>query len=259
MSNKNSSNSAESVESATDVTLASVNGSTSSLLKSSPLFGWLFAGSDLLSAKLDQAAGVVSKKIDDTHETIMSMQAKGAEVESELKRTLNPFSLIDSAQKLVTDNPLFNVLAGGQKKQHKAQQLAALNAKVDLLVEQVALLAAKEAAAKIAKASESSTTTAPKRTASSKKQTVAASTASDDNTASPKKPAATRRTATKSTTNKATQSKTASSAGAKTTAKRKAPTTTAKSSTAKRTTTRATKADDSVPATGSKDEGKDAS
>ena len=47
-----------------------LNGITSSSLKSSPLFGWLFAGSDLLSAKLDQAAGVVSQKIDNTQETI---------------------------------------------------------------------------------------------------------------------------------------------------------------------------------------------
>ena len=125
-----------------------LNGTTPSSLKSSPLFGWLFAGSDLLSAKLDQAAGVVSQKIDNTQETINAMQAKGLEVESELRRTLNPFALVDTAQKLVASTPLFSALSGGQKRQQKEQQLEMLSAKVDLLVEQVALLAAKEAAKK---------------------------------------------------------------------------------------------------------------
>jgi hypothetical protein len=125
-----------------------LNGTATSPLKSSPLFGWLYAGSDLLSAKLDHAAGVVSQKIDDTQETINSMQAKGLEVESELRRTLNPFALVDAAQKLVASTPLFSAFSGGQKRQQKEQQLELLSAKVDLLVEQVALLAAKEAAKK---------------------------------------------------------------------------------------------------------------
>ena len=219
MSNKTTPSGTESVESVTNTSLANLNRSASSSLKSSPLFGWLFAGSDLLSAKLDQAAGMVSKKIDDTHETIMSMQAKGAEVESELKRTLNPFALVDSAQKLVTENPLFNVLSGGQKKQQKAQQLEALNAKVDLLVEQIALLAAKQAAAKVEKSSQASNSNTTSKAAATKK------------------PAATRRTAAKSTAAKSTQSKAATST---------AKTTTAKSSTAKTTTKRKTSA--SAPA-----------
>ena len=36
--------------------------------KSSPLFGWLTAGSDLISAQLESTASTVSKKIDDTFE-----------------------------------------------------------------------------------------------------------------------------------------------------------------------------------------------
>lgn len=91
-----------------------LNGTTPSSLKSSPLFGWLFAGSDLLSSKLDQAAGLVSQKIDNTQETINAMQAKGLEVESELRRTLNPFALVDTAQKLVASTPLFSALSGGE-------------------------------------------------------------------------------------------------------------------------------------------------
>ena len=204
-----------------------LNGTTPSSLKSSPLFGWLFAGSDLLSAKLDQAAGVVSQKIDNTQETINAMQAKGLEVESELRRTLNPFALVDTAQKLVASTPLFSALSGGQKRQQKEQQLEMLSAKVDLLVEQVALLAAKEVAKKAEVTSTASKATANKRTAtksssakstttgtrkSSKAKTTTTTAASSP---SPTKKAATgtanKRTVAKSTAAKSTARKTTAS------------------------------------------------
>ncbi|MEC8230122.1 MAG: hypothetical protein VX061_01655 [Pseudomonadota bacterium] len=210
MSNKNTPTTTNTGETVTENPLVTINGTSSSSLKSSPLFGWLFAGSDLLSAKLDQAAGMVSQKIDDTHETIMAMQAKGMEVESELKRTLNPFSLVDTAQKLVTANPIFSVLSGGQKRQQKEQQLALLNAKVDLLVEQVALLAAKEAAAKV----EKSTTKEEAPKASSTKRAPAKA----------KTTTRTRATAAKAATPKASIKTAASKASTSTsTTKRKAP------------------------------------
>ncbi|MEM7421841.1 MAG: hypothetical protein AAF364_19340 [Pseudomonadota bacterium] len=211
MSNKNTPTTTNTGETETENPLVTINGTSSSSLKSSPLFGWLFAGSDLLSAKLDQAAGMVSQKIDDTHETIMAMQAKGMEVESELKRTLNPFSLVDTAQKLVTANPIFSVLSGGQKRQQKEQQLALLNAKVDLLVEQVALLAAKEAAAKV----EQSTTKeeVPKAPATKRAPAKAKTTTTR-----------TRATAAKAATPKASIKTAASKASTSTsTTKRKAP------------------------------------
>ncbi len=161
-----------------------LNGTATSPLKSSPLFGWLYAGSDLLSAKLDHAAGVVSQKIDDTQETINSMQAKGLEVESELRRTLNPFALVDTAQKLVASTPLFSAFSGGQKRQQKEQQLELLSAKVDLLVEQVALLAAKEAAKKAEAKSAASKTAAPKNTSPKSTQATRAATTKPSSTAS---------------------------------------------------------------------------
>lgn len=172
------------------------NGTAPSPFKSSPLFGWLYAGTDLISAKLDQAAGMVSQKIDETQENINAMQAKGLEVESELRQTLNPFALVDAAQKFVSSTPLFSVFSGGQKRQQKEHQIEALNAKVDLLVEQVALLAAKEAAKQV-KAKE--TTKAP---ASTKNTSSKASTAS--------KPTRARKT-TASTTKSASAGATASS------------------------------------------------
>lgn len=206
-----------------------LNGTATSPLKSSPLFGWLYAGSDLLSAKLDHAAGVVSQKIDDTQETINSMQAKGLEVESELRRTLNPFALVDAAQKLVASTPLFSAFSGGQKRQQKEQQLELLSAKVDLLVEQVALLAAKEAAkkaeAKSAVSKAVSKTAAPKNT-------------------SPKSTQATRSTSTKSSstassTSRARKASTTKSASASSSTTKKASAgTTNKRTAAKSTTTK---------------------
>ena len=202
-----------------------LNGTATSPLKSSPLFGWLYAGSDLLSAKLDHAAGVVSQKIDDTQETINSMQAKGLEVESELRRTLNPFALVDTAQKLVASTPLFSAFSGGQKRQQKEQQLELLSAKVDLLVEQVALLAAKEAAKKAEAKSAASKTVAPKNT-------------------SPKSTQATRSTSTKSSstassTSRARKASTTKSASASSSTTKKASAgTTNKRTAAKSTTTK---------------------
>ncbi|WP_394223233.1 hypothetical protein [Alteromonas gracilis] len=186
-----------------------LNGTKSSTLKSSPLFGWLYAGSDLLSAKLDHAAGVVSQKIDETHETINAMQVKGLEVEGELRRTLNPFAIVDTAQKLVTSTPLFSLLSGGQKRQQKEHQLEVLNAKVDLLVEQVALLAAKEAAQKAAEASKTAEKNAANKAKAGDPEAKGAATKEDV------KPAVKRTTATR--TRKASTAKTnAQSAASKT-------------------------------------------
>ena len=202
-----------------------LNGTATSPLKSSPLFGWLYAGSDLLSAKLDHAAGVVSQKIDDTQETINSMQAKGLEVESELRRTLNPFALVDAAQKLVASTPLFSAFSGGQKRQQKEQQLELLSAKVDLLVEQVALLAAKEAAKKAEAKSAASKTAAPKNTSPKSTQATRSTSTKSSSTAS-----STSRARKASTTKSASaSSSTTKKASAGTTNKRTA----AKSTTAK--------------------------
>ncbi len=229
MSNKNIPNPEAVPVVETDST--TLNGTTVSPLKSSPLFGWLFAGSDLLSAKLDQAAGVVSQRIDDTHETINAMQVKGLEVENELRRTLNPFALVDTAQKLVASTPLFSALSGGQKRHQKEQQLEMLSAKVDLLVEQVALLAAKEAAKKAEATSTASKATATKRAAStsaSAKSTTTSSTTTGTRKSKTAKTATTTAASSSSSTKKATTGTANKRTGAKSTA--------AKSSTAKKTT-----------------------
>ena len=231
--------------------LTTLNGTNASPFKSSPLFGWLFAGSDLLSAKLEQAAGVVSQKIDDTQETINAMQVKGLEVESELRRTLNPFALVDTAQKLVASTPLFSALSGGQKRQQKEQQLEMLSAKVDLLVEQVALLAAKEAAKKAEATSTSSKAAAPEKTAS--KATASKSTSAK----SPSASSSTTRTRKTSSAKPATTStSTTKKASTGTAGKRTAAKSTAAKSTARKTTAsnKATPAQSTTKSTSSSSE-----
>ncbi|GFD67690.1 hypothetical protein [Alteromonas sp. KUL106] len=218
MSNKSNPNT-KPLATTDNASIASADTATSPL-KSSPLFGWLYAGTDLISAKLDQAAGVVSQKIDDTHETINAMQAKGLEVESELRKTLNPFAMVNAAQKFVSATPLFSVFSGGQKRQQKEQQLEALNAKVDLLVEQVALLAAKEAAKQVK--------------ARQTVETTPATTDKSSSAGSATKPPRARKT-TASTTK-------ASAAGATAPSKRAASSNTSKSAAAKTATRKSTAA-----------------
>lgn len=216
MSNKTIPNST--LPSSLDKESTAANGAAVSPFKSSPLFGWLYAGTDLIAARLDQAAGMVSQKIDDTQETINAMQAKGLEVESELRQTLNPFALVDVAQKFVTSTPLFSLFSGGQRRQQKEHQLEALNAKVDLLVEQVALLAAKEAAKQV-KANEAVKTSATVKSTPSKASAAA-------------KPTRARKT-TPSTTKSA-------SAGATASSKKSASSTANKSAAAKKEASNAT-------------------
>lgn len=223
-----------SADSVTQELISSTNTNIAAL-KASPVFGWLFAGTDLLSSTLDQAAGLVSEKLDETHEAIQSMQDKGLEVESELKRVLNPFTWVDSAQQMVTSNPLLSLLPGAQKRQKKAQQIELLNAKVELLVEQVALLAAKEAAAKAkkaptakAEAKETAASTAPKTTAP---KTASRSASTKRSTT---KTAASKSTATKPTVSKAA---TAKSSSTKATTTRKRTTTATKASSSKEEST----------------------
>lgn len=141
--------------------------------KSSPFFGWLTAGADLITAQLESAANTVSQRLDDTHEAFESMQVKGKQVETELKQTWHPATVIDSAQQLVSTLPVVSMLFGNKRQTNRELQLDALSAKVDLLVEQVAILAAKQAAEK----AKSETAKSPRKTSASKASSPAKTTA----------------------------------------------------------------------------------
>ncbi|WP_032095957.1 MULTISPECIES: hypothetical protein [unclassified Alteromonas] len=236
---------------------ATSQGSITTSLKSSPIFGWFYAGADMLSAELDQVAGLVSKQIDKTSETLQEMQSKGIEVEADLRRSFSPFVFFDAAQNLVKSTSVYSVLSGGQKQQRKAQQIDELSAKVDALVEQVALLATKEAAKEAVKQAEkkeapkrASTKTAPAKTATKASTTkTAAATASKASQGKTAASVTVKATATKPSAKatapkpspKATASKTAAP---KTSAKATAPKTSAKATASKA----APKAEASTPA-----------
>lgn len=215
---------------------ATSQGSITTSLKSSPIFGWFYAGADMLSAELDQVAGLVSKQIDKTSETLQEMQSKGIEVEADLRRSFSPFVFFDAAQNLVKSTSVYSVLSGGQKQQRKAQQIDELSAKVDALVEQVALLAAKEAVKQAEK--KEAPKRAPVKTAPAKAATKASTTKTAAST-------------TKTAASRASQGKTAASATVKATASK-----TATKATASKTAAKATATKPSAKATASKTEAK---
>lgn len=178
--------------------------------KSSPFFGWLTAGADLITAQLESAANTVSQRLDDTHEAFESMQVKGKQVETELKQTWHPATVIDSAQQLVSTLPVVSMLFGNKRQTNRELQLDALSAKVDLLVEQVAILAAKQAAEK----AKAETAKSPRKTSASKASSPAKTTAGNKSaatksaTAKRGSTAASKTSASKTTASKTTASKT---------------------------------------------------
>lgn len=216
---------------------ATSQGSITTSLKSSPIFGWFYAGADMLSAELDQVAGLVSKQIDKTSETLQEMQSKGIEVEADLRRSFSPFVFFDAAQNLVKSTSVYSVLSGGQKQQRKAQQIDELSAKVDALVEQVALLATKEAAKEAVKQAEKKE--APKRAPAKTAPAKTATKASTTKTAA-------------ATASKASQGKTAASVTVKATATKPSAKTTASKTTASKTSAKATAPKTSAKAAASK-------
>jgi hypothetical protein len=236
---------------------ATSQGSITTSLKSSPIFGWFYAGADMLSAELDQVAGLVSKQIDKTSETLQEMQSKGIEVEADLRRSFSPFVFFDAAQNLVKSTSVYSVLSGGQRQQRKAQQIDELSAKVDALVEQVALLAAKETAKEAVKQAEkkeapkrASTKTAPAKTATKASATkTAADTASKASQGKTAASVTVKATATKSSAKTAAPKPSAKTAAPKPSAKTTASKTSAKAAASKPVAkTKESEAEASTPA-----------
>ena len=126
----------------------------------SPIMGWFEAGLGLFTEQLNAANQQVQHKVDESQKTLDELAARGAEVEAEIRKTVDPSQWVE----LWRQSPLHHWLpAFTTPKQKRAMQIDALSAKVDLLVEQVALLAAKQAAAK-AKAEASTKKPATKQT-----------------------------------------------------------------------------------------------
>ncbi len=191
----------------------------------SPLLGWVAAGADLVSDQLDQVTGMVSKQLDATHALFEELQQRGEPVDEQIRHTLSPTSVFSSIQTLVMANPLFSLFSGNKKASVREQQLAALSVKIDLLVEQVALLAASKAKAQAdaqasstpARQSASKTATKPTQakaaaTGSTSKPAASASSKGSSSSKTASKPASRKRSTTPAKRSSATTSKTTSSA-----------------------------------------------
>lgn len=143
-----------------------------------PLQEWFEAGMGLMAEQANFVTDQINKKKEESNTLINELSAKGEEVEARMRETLNPKQLWETTM----SNPFFSLLPSFNRKSQREQKLEALSAKVDLLVEQVALLAAKQAA-------EKSSAKAKPATATSEK---------------PAAKTTTRRTASKSTTSSGT-------------------------------------------------------
>lgn len=154
----------------------------------SPIMGWFEAGVGLFTDQLNAANQQVQHKVDESQKTLDELAARGAEVEAQIRKTVDPSQWLE----LWRQSPLHHWMPTfTTPKQKRAMQIEALSAKVDLLVEQVALLAAKQAAAKAEekpqpaakpKATRAKKTTTTKRTTSTRaaKPATARKTASKD-------------------------------------------------------------------------------
>ena len=159
----------------------------------SPIMGWFEAGIGLFTDQLNAANQQVQHKVDESQKTLDELAARGAEVEAQIRKTVDPSQWLE----LWRQSPLHHWMPTfTTPRQKRAMQIEALSAKVDLLVEQVALLAAKQAAAKqaAAKAEEKPQTAAKPKTTRAKKTTTAKRTTSTRAA----KPATARKTASTS-------------------------------------------------------------
>lgn len=117
-----------------------------------PLTGWLEAGSELIAEQLAGVTKQVNTHIENQQRTLDELQVRGAVIDAKIKHALSPATVFDNVEQLVKANPLWSLVPSfNSKPSRRAMQLDALSAKVDLLVEQVALLAAKEAKVKAEK------------------------------------------------------------------------------------------------------------
>ncbi|WP_414827885.1 hypothetical protein [Alteromonas sp. H39] len=182
----------------------------------SPLFGWLEAGSDMMAAQLSQVTDTVNKRIDETHALFEELQARGEVMDKQIKTQLSPSHMFSSFQELVMANPVFSLFSSDNRHNKREQQIDVLSAKVDLLIEQVALLAAKQAAEKKA---EEKPAAKPKRTSARRKTSTATKTSAKTSSSAGAASKSTPKRTTRSGSSAAKKSSPAKSSGANSAAK----------------------------------------
>lgn len=112
------------------------------------LFGWIEAGVDVVNAQISQVTDLVNRQISSSTELFEELQKKGEEVDAQLREHYSSTRLFTALQEIVMANPLYQWFPWSlNRNKQKEQQLDKLSAKVDVLVEQIAQLAAVRAAA----------------------------------------------------------------------------------------------------------------
>lgn len=169
--------------------------------QNSSSFGWLGAGFSLVTDRVDAINQRVGNELSAINDNLTALSQRGEKVEAELCQRFRPVAtLVATKNKLKESAMPFGILDSinpfTSNNRKNDERLAVLSAKVDLLVEQVALLAAKEATARQA----------------AKKQAEAKKAASADTEATPAKS-----TARKTTRTKAAAAKKPATESAKTT------------------------------------------
>lgn len=168
---------------------------------------WLSAGVGLIFSQVEDAMTSVNEFLNQSKETFEELQARGEKIDEKLRQSRQSTSFFGLAKDIVPNVPSFSFLPCQRAAEKRTQELDALSSKVDALIEQVALLAAKRAAQKVAAKQpkeESKATPVTRR----KRTTSKASAAAGSSAAVEKKPATRKRASTaKSTTSAATKTK----------------------------------------------------
>lgn len=111
-----------------------------------PLTGWIEAGSELIAEQLSGVTEQINRQLDAQKKSFDELQQRGASMDAHLRSSLSPSAVLANMEQLVKTSPLWSLVPSFTAKRDKReQQLDVLSAKVDVLVEQVALLAAKQA------------------------------------------------------------------------------------------------------------------
>lgn len=138
-------------------------------------FGWLGAGFSLVTDRVDAINQRVGNELTAINDSLTALSQRGEQVEAALCKQFRPIASLAQAKNKLQESSMpfgiFDSVNPFKAKSRKTdQRIALLSAKVDLLVEQVALLAAKEATAR--QAAKKKATAAAKAQTTAKEETA---------------------------------------------------------------------------------------
>ncbi|GEM_PF-1644335 len=110
---------------------------------------WLSAGVGLIFSQVEDAMTSVNEFLNQSKSMFEELQARGEKIDEKLRQSRQSKSFLDMAKDIAPNVPSFSFLPCQRAAEKRTQDLEALSSKVDALIEQVALLAAKRAAQKV--------------------------------------------------------------------------------------------------------------